>query len=274
VADVDFFVAPYAVTAEALSVTAQMPRLKVLQTLTAGYEHALPYLPAGALLCNARGVHDASTAELAVALALASLRHIPEFARAQRKHQWLEGPFPALADKHVLIVGYGSIGSAIERRLLPFEVAVTRVAGRARPDQDVYGVEDLPHLLPEADVVMLVTPLTPQTYHLVDAAFLDRMRPGALLVNVARGGVVDTDALVRALQAGTVRAALDVTDPEPLPAGHPLWDAPGLLLSPHVGGNSSAFLPRAQRLVREQVDRFVRGRPLANVVAGQAPARG
>ena len=268
IGDVEFFVAPYAVTPEALSVTAQMPKLKVLQTLTAGYEHALPYLPPGAVLCNARGVHDASTAELAVALVLASLRHIPDFARAQPKHEWLDGPFPALADKHVLIVGYGSIGAAIERRLLPFEVTVSRVARRARPGEDVHDVADLPQLLPEADVVMLVTPLTPQTRHLVDETFLGRMRPGALLVNVSRGGVVDTDALVRALQAGRVTAALDVTDPEPLPAGHPLWDAPGLLLSPHVGGNSSAFLPRAQRLVRDQVTRFAHGQPLANVVAG------
>jgi phosphoglycerate dehydrogenase-like enzyme len=274
IADVDFFVAPYAVTPEALAVTAQMPKLKVLQTLTAGYEHALPYLPPGAVLCNARGVHDASTAELAVALALASLRHIPEFARAQPRHEWLAGPFPALADKHVLIVGYGSIGAAIERRLLPFEVTLTRVARRARPEQDVHAVAELPHLLPEADVVMLVTPLTPQTHHLVDETFLGRMKPGALLVNVARGGVVDTDALVRALQAGTVTAALDVTDPEPLPVGHPLWDAPGLLLSPHVGGNSSAFLPRAQRLVREQVSRYANGEPLANVVRGGSPTPG
>lgn len=272
VAEVEFFVGPYMAAAKALSITASMPRLKVLQTLTAGYEHALPYLPDGVTLCNARGVHDASTAELALALMLASLRHIPEFVRAQDRHEWAADTYPALADKHVLIVGYGSIGEAIEARLLPFETSVTRVARRARPDAGVHEVADLPGLLPDADVVVLVTPLNEATHHLVDDDFLRRMKTGALLVNVARGGVVDTDALVRALDAGRVRAALDVTDPEPLPADHPLWGAPNVLISPHVGGNSSAFLPRARRLVRAQVARFVAGEPLANVVTGPVPA--
>ena len=269
-ADVEFFVAPYAVTPEALAVTAQMRVLRVMQTLTAGYEHALPYLPPGVTLCNARGVHDASTAELAVALMLASMRRLPEFVRAQQEQHWLEADIPALADKNVLILGYGSIGAAIERRLLPFEVTVTRLARTARPDQKVLSTVQLFDVLPEADVVVIVTPLTPETRHLVNADFISRMKPGAVLVNVARGGVVDTDALLRALQDGRIRAALDVTDPEPLPPGHPLWNAPGLLLSPHTGGNTSAFFPRARRLVREQVARFVNGEPLINVVAGPA----
>jgi phosphoglycerate dehydrogenase-like enzyme len=227
----------------------------------------LPYLPPGVTLCNARGVHDASTAELALALMLASIRRIPEYVRAQDQGSWLRGATPALADKHVLIVGYGSIGAAIERRLIPFETTVTRVANRARPDDDVYGSEELPQLLPVADVVVMVTPLTDQTRRMVDADFLGLMKPGALLVNVARGGIVDTTALLAALEAGHVTAALDVTDPEPLPGDHPLWNAPGVLISPHVGGNSSAFLPRARRLVREQLRRFVNDEPLDNVVA-------
>jgi phosphoglycerate dehydrogenase-like enzyme len=268
IGDVEFFVTPYAVTPEALVVTADMPRLRVMQTLSAGYEHALPYLPAGVTLCNARGVHDASTAELALALMLASLRRIPEFVRNQERHEWRGAQYPALADKHVLILGYGSIGAAIEQRLLPFEATVTRVARRPRPQDGVHGIAELPHLLSSADVVVLVMPLTAETKRLVDADFLARMKTGALLVNVARGGIVDTDALLDALEVGAVRAALDVTDPEPLPEDHPLWDAPGILISPHVGGNSSAFLPRAHRLVREQVARFVNGEPLANVVAG------
>ena len=268
IADVDFFVAPYAVTPEALVVTSEMSGMQVLQTLSAGYEHVLPYLPEGVTLCNARGVHDSSTAELALALILASIRRIPEFVRGQERHEWLSQEYPALADKHVLIVGYGSIGVAIERRLVPFEASVTRVARRARPDDAVHGTAELPSLLPEADVVVIVTPLTPETRHMVDADFLARMKSGALLVNVGRGGVVDTRALLDALHAGRVRAALDVTSPEPLPADHPLWDAPGVLISPHVGGNSSAFLPRARRMVREQVARFVTGRPLENIVAG------
>jgi phosphoglycerate dehydrogenase-like enzyme len=266
VADVDFFVAPYATTSEALGVTDQMRRVQVMQLLSAGYEHALPYLPTGATLCNARGVHDASTAEMAVALILASLRRIPRFVRAQDNHSWEPGQFQALADKHVLIVGYGSIGKAIDERLRPFETTITRVARTARQADDVHGVDELPTLLPQADVVVLVIPLTSQTKAMVDDSFLRQMKHGALLVNVARGGVVDTAALVAALEERRVRAALDVTDPEPLPSDHPLWDAPGLLISPHVGGNTSAFLPRARRLVREQVTRFVNGQPLDNVV--------
>jgi phosphoglycerate dehydrogenase-like enzyme len=269
VGKVEFFVAPYATTAEALGVTERMPRLRVMQLLSAGYEHALPYLPNGVTLCNARGVHDASTAELAVALALASLRRIPRFVRAQDNHSWEPGQFQALADKHVLILGYGSIGAAIDQRLRPFETTVTRVARTARPAEDVHGVAELPQLLPDADIVVVVTPLTSQTKRMIDAAFLRQMKQGALLVNVARGGVVDTAALLTALEERRICAALDVTDPEPLPSDHPLWDAPGLLISPHVGGNTSAFLPRARRLVREQVTRFLDGEPLDNVmVAG------
>ncbi len=266
VGSVDFFVAPYATTAEALGVTNRMPELRVMQLLSAGYEHALPFLPSGVALCNARGVHDASTAELAVALMLASLRRIPRFVRAQDKHSWAPGQFDALADKHVLIVGYGSIGEAIDRRLRPFETTITRVARTPRPDDDVRGVEELPTLLPQADIVVMVTPLTPQTKGMVNAEFIRRMKHGALLVNVARGAVVDTSALLVALEEERIRAALDVTDPEPLPTDHPLWDAPGLLISPHVGGNTSAFLPRARRLVREQVARFANNAPLENIV--------
>jgi phosphoglycerate dehydrogenase-like enzyme len=266
VGEVDFFVAPYATTAEALGVTERMPRLRVMQLLSAGYEHALPFLPTGVDLCNARGVHDASTAELAVTLMLASLRQLPRFVRAQDKHTWAPGQFQALADKHVLIVGYGFIGAAIDRRLRPFETTITRVARTAKPADDVRGVDELPKLLPEADVVVIVTPLTPETKGMVDAAFIRQMKQDALLVNVARGAVVETSALLTALEERRIRAALDVTDPEPLPSDHPLWDAPGLLISPHVGGNTSAFLPRARHLVREQCARFVTGAPLENVV--------
>jgi phosphoglycerate dehydrogenase-like enzyme len=268
IGQVEFFVAPYTFKPPSLAVTARMPSLRVLQTLTAGYDHVLPYLPDGVTLCNARGVHDASTAELALTLILSSLRGIPDFVVGQQREEWRHADYPALADKTVLILGYGSIGGAIERRLLPFETQVIRVASKARPDEEVHGADELAGLLPQADVVIVITPLTPATRQLVDTEFLANMRDGALLVNVSRGGVVDTDALVAELQSGRLRAALDVTDPEPLPAGHPLWRAPGVLISPHVGGNSSAFLPRAQRLVREQVARYVKGQPVENVVAG------
>lgn len=249
-----------------LDVPALLPRLRVVQTLTAGVDHIRPHIPEGVRLCNGRGIHDTSTAELALTLILASLRGIPDFVRAAERHEWLYGPRPALADKRVVVVGAGSIGAAIESRLAAFETEVVRVARTARPG--VHAVTELPDLLPEADVVVLVIPLTPETRGLVDAGFLARMKPGALLVNVARGGVVDTDALLTALHEGRVLAALDVVEPEPLPADHPLWGAPGLLLSPHVGGASSAMWPRAYRLVREQLERFAAGEPLVNQVTG------
>ncbi|PBC61050.1 dihydrofolate reductase [Streptomyces sp. Tue6028] len=249
-----------------------MTSVQVVQTLSAGVDHVLPslgHLRPGVQLCNARGVHEASTAELTLALILASLRGIPDFVRAQDKGEWRSGFRPALADKSVLIVGYGSIGAAIEDRLAPFEVA--RVARVARSERTmarglVHPLTELPSLLPEADVVVLSTPLTKDTRGLVDAEFLSRMKDGALLVNVARGPVVDTKALLAELESGRLTAALDVTDPEPLPQGHPLWHAPGVLISPHVGGPTSAFMPRAKRLLADQLNRFVNREPLRNVV--------
>ncbi|MEU6304159.1 2-hydroxyacid dehydrogenase [Streptomyces chartreusis] len=250
----------------------QMTQLEVVQTLSAGTDHVEPglkHLRPGVRLCNARGVHEASTAELTLTLILASLRGVPDFVRAQDRGEWLGGFRPALADKNVLIVGYGSIGAAIEDRLTPFEVArVARVARSQRTTArgEVHPLTELPALLPEADVVILSTPLTETTRHLVDAGFLARMKDGALLVNVARGGVVDTKALLAELETGRITAALDVTDPEPLPREHPLWRAPGLLISPHVGGPTSAFLPRAKRLLVDQLTRYVNREPLRNVI--------
>ncbi|HEY8474569.1 MAG TPA: 2-hydroxyacid dehydrogenase [Natronosporangium sp.] len=265
---VELYVTPYTFDARPLELIRAMPKLRVVQTLTAGYEHVLPYLPEGVTLCNAGGLHDTSTAELAVTLMLASLRGIPDFVRGQDAGEWRHRRWDSLADRTVLIVGYGGIGAAIERRLAGFEVEVLRVARRPRPG--VAGLAELPELLPRADVVVLCVPLTDQTRRMVDAAFLARMRDGALLVNVARGGVVDTDALVSEVANGRLRAALDVTDPEPPPPGHPLWRLPGVLLSPHVGGNSTAFLPRAHRLIIEQLARFAAGTPLEHVVVSGA----
>ncbi|MEU6480544.1 2-hydroxyacid dehydrogenase [Streptomyces sp. NPDC047017] len=250
----------------------RMRALRVVQTLTAGVDDVLAHLsdlPPGVQVCNARGVHEASTAELALTLVLASLRGVPGFVRAQQQEHWQGGFHPALADRSVLIVGYGAIGSAIEDRLAPFEVArVARVARSARTSArgPVHPLTDLPGLLPHADVVVLSTPLTQDTRHLADAAFLARMKDGALLVNVARGPVVDTEALLAELKGGRLTAALDVTDPEPLPPGHPLWHAPGVLISPHVGGPTSAYLPRAKRLLAAQLRRYAHGEPLAHVV--------
>ena len=264
-AEVEFYVPRYMGPADDLALMARMPRLRVAQLLTAGFDHALPYLPDGVTLCNAAGVHDASTAELAVGLILASLRGIDDFARAMPHGTWAPGRRTALADRNVLVVGAGGVGQAIRRRLEPFETKVTMVARRTRPG--VRALADLPDLLRASDVVVLAVPLTDDTRYLVDAAFLRAMPDGALLVNVARGPVVDTHALVAEVATGRIRAALDVTDPEPLPEDHPLWRLPGVLVSPHVGGNSSAFLPRARRLVTEQVRRVAAGEPLQSVVS-------
>ncbi|MGO4254959.1 2-hydroxyacid dehydrogenase [Marmoricola sp. RAF53] len=265
---ISFYVMPYQIMRDDLGVLARMPRLRVVQLLTAGYEHLAHAVPAGVTLCNGRGIHSASTAELAMTLVLASLRDVPGFVRAQDEGRWTQGFRPSLADKRVLVLGYGSIGEALEQRLLPFEVDVVRVARTARAAENgrVHAFTDLPALLPAVDVVVVTAPLTEETRGLVDAGFLVRMRDGALLVNVARGAIVDTDALLAELTTGRLHAALDVVDPEPLPAGHPLWSAPNTLITPHVGGPSSAFRPRAERLVREQLERYARGEPLANVV--------
>jgi len=268
--EISFVVPPY-MTSSPWQRLALLPGLRVVQLLSAGYETVLPAIPAGVKLANAAGVHDASTAELAVTLTLSSLRGIPEFVAAQGRSQWLPAEVrPSLADKKVLILGYGGIGVAIARRLSGFEVKLTAVASRARRGDElvasVHGVDDLPALLPEHDVVIVILPLTEATTGLVGRDFLASMRDGALLVNVARGKVVDTQALVEAAASGRIRAALDVTDPEPLPADHPLWRTPGVLISPHVGGVTSAFLPRAVALLKEQIAAYVGERPLRNVV--------
>jgi phosphoglycerate dehydrogenase-like enzyme len=266
--EVAFYVLPYMRGPAVLARAAEMPKLQVVQTLTAGYEEFLPLVPPGVTLCNAAGLHDTSTAELAIALALASGRHLDDFARNQPAGDWQFEFGRALADQRVLIVGYGHIGQAIERRLDGFEVAsVTRVARHARTGPPrVHPIEDLRRLLPQADVAFIIAPHTPQTEGMIGAAELALLPGGALLVNVARGKLVDTDALVAELETGRIRAALDVTDPEPLPPDHPLWRQPGALISPHVGGASSAFFPRADRLMAAQLTRFVAGQPLENVV--------
>ncbi len=267
VAEVEFYVLPYMKGEEVLDRVGEMSQLDVIQTLTAGVENFLPYVPEGVILCNAAGVHDASTAELAVALALASGRHLDHYSRNQPSGTWEEFRLGiSLADKRVLIIGYGQIGAAIERRLAGFEVAsVARVARRPRTEPvAVHGTEDLAELLRMADVAFLVAPHTPQTEGMISRRELAALPDGALLVNVARGKLVDTGALLAETSTGRIRAALDVTDPEPLPPEHPLWRTPGVLISPHVGGASTAFFPRADRLIAAQLGRFAAGKELEN----------
>ncbi|HVQ18157.1 MAG TPA: 2-hydroxyacid dehydrogenase [Actinomycetes bacterium] len=265
ISDVEFYVPEYMGPGLVLDVLSEMSSLKVVQTLTAGVDDVLALRPDGVTLCNAAGVHDASTAELGVGLMIASLRGFSGFVRAQDAGTWLHARHDSLADRRVLLIGVGSVGSAIARRLGSFEVDLTQVGRTARTG--VHGIGEIADLLPEAEVVILAVPYGPSTHQLVDAEFLAALPEAALLVNVSRGAVVDTAALLAELQSGRLRAALDVTDPEPLPPDHPLWRAPNVLISPHVGGDTTAFLPRAWRLLQRQLDAFAVGRPLANVVA-------
>ena len=268
----DVVVPPYLRGPELLAALHGVP-VGLVQSQSIGYNGVEEFLPAGVPFANAATVHETSTAELAVGLAIASQRGFPEFVRSADAQEWAPLWRPSLADRRVLIVGYGGVSKAIEARLRPFEVEITRVARSARetegPDGQpvfVHAIAELPSLLPEADVVILAIPLDDSTRGLLDAAALAALPDGALIVNVARGPVVDTDALVAELTTGRLRAALDVTDPEPLPAGHPLYSAPGLLLSPHVGGASTAMVPRMARLVREQIELVRSGAAPRNVV--------
>ena len=263
--DVVFFTVPYdrPYGTEPLP---RMPGARVIQALTAGYENLLGRIPAGATLCNARGLHDASTAELALGLILAAQRELPRWVRAQDARRWEHAHTRSLAGCRVLIVGYGSIGAALDARLRACEAEPVRVARAPRPAENVHAVTELDGLLPSADVVVLVTPLTEDTRGLLDARRLALLPDGGLVVNVGRGPVLDTGAMTAEAQTGRLRAALDVTDPEPLPADHPLWGCPGVLITPHVAGGAAAFYPLAARFVGQQVRRFVTGEPLRNVV--------
>ncbi|MGB9148380.1 MAG: 2-hydroxyacid dehydrogenase [Acidobacteriaceae bacterium] len=262
--------------------------VRVVQATVAGVEALLRMLPRDVTLCDGRGIHTISTAEWAVTAVLASLKYLPLYDDIRRSGVWsrrkeAEDRYRALHatdrrfypvvlneelhGKQVLIVGYGSIGQAIEERIKPFGAEITRVARTAR--EGVHAVSELPSLLPVADIVILIVPGTSETTGLIGAREIALMKQGALLVNAARGPVVDTDALLAALQSNRIRAALDVTEPEPLPDGHPLWSAPNLLLTPHIASSTPAFMPRAMELAAAQVGRYLRGEPLENIVTGE-----
>jgi phosphoglycerate dehydrogenase-like enzyme len=262
-ASVEFWVPPF--LSRSADTLPRFTRLKTIQLLTAGVDPWVGHVGEGVALCDARGVHDLPVAEWVLGAAISTYRRFPTFLRAQDRGEWAEfSDTGELTGKRVLIVGSGSIGRAVERCLTPFEVTVTHVARTPRPG--VHGVEELPRLLPDAEVVVVLVPMTEQTRGLVDAAFLAAMPDGALLINAARGPVVDTAALLTELADGRLLAALDVTDPEPLPDGHPLWTLPNVLITPHIGGSVVGVLPRAYKLVGEQLRRHAAGEELINLV--------
>jgi phosphoglycerate dehydrogenase-like enzyme len=264
---IDIVIPPYMGSTGKLAQLASV-KTRLVQSLSLGYDGVEKVLPPGHVFANAASVHEASTAELTVALILASQRGIPKFVRAAEEGRWAPELLASLADRTVLLIGYGGVGRAIEARLDPFEVTVVRVAHTARSDERgvIHGIESVPELLPLADVVVIAVPLSDDTIHLVDDAFLTLMRDQSLLVNIARGKVADTAALISHASAGRLRLALDVTDPEPLPEGHPLFGMANVLITPHVGGATTAMLPRAASLLIEQFTRMQRGDAPLNVV--------
>jgi phosphoglycerate dehydrogenase-like enzyme len=275
-AEVEIVIPPFPVSAPRMSVLAELPKLRLVQLLSAGADKVLPHVPPGVTLCTARGAHDDAVSEWVLTVMLAHLHDLPRFVRAQHEGRWDFTLTDELAGKTVMILGYGSIGEAVARRLAGFGVRVLLVARNPRPavhgrpevygSPEVYGVAELPALLPQANIVVLLVPATPSTNRMVDAEFLARLPDRALVVNAARGAIVDTDALLAELASGRLYAALDVTDPEPLPEGHPLWSAPGLILTPHVGGGGGKPMARSLAIAKAQLARYVAGEPLQNVV--------
>jgi phosphoglycerate dehydrogenase-like enzyme len=265
-ASAQVLVPPFLASTQVVRLLERLPELRLVQLLTAGAENWVGRLPAHVALSDCRGAHGVATAEWLVAVLLAVYRELPTFVRAQDERRWDQHFTDELAGKRVLLVGAGDLAENAVRRLAPFEVTTTLVGTRAR--DGVHGIDEVHDLLPEHDAAVLVVPLTDATRGLVDARFLAAMPDGALLVNAARGPVVDTDALVAELESGRLRAALDVTDPEPLPADHPLWTAPGLLLTPHVGGSVPGSMRRAFAVVAEQLAAFARGEKPPNLVEG------
>ena len=262
--EVTFYVPWYMGGRPALEMTQKMPNLKILQVPNAGYDDALEFVRPGITLCNGKSIHDDSTAELAVGLTIASLRGFADFVRNQDKSEWVHTRNKSINDRKVGIVGFGSIGSTIAKMLAGFAVEIVAFTQSGR--DNTIAIADLDKHLPTLDVVILILPLTLESKHLFNAKRLALMKDGALLVNVARGPVVETDALVKELNSGRITAALDVTDPEPLPKDHPLWLAKGVLISPHVGGNTTAFEKRAKRLIESQLQLLASGERLNNII--------
>lgn len=266
---IDIVVPPYMKQGKALKALEHV-RHRLVQGQSIGFEGVADRLPPGTVYANASSVHETATAELTLALILAAQRELPRMIRNQDKGVWDSYRATGLADKRVLLLGFGGVSKAIADRLLPFEVDLVPVATTARREAgiDVHAIDELPQLLPTADILVIGLPGGDETRHLVDDAALSALPDGALVVNVGRGSIVDTDALVDHVSRGRIRVASDVFDPEPLPQDHPLWSLPGVIVAPHVGGNADPMRPRIARLVAAQTERIARGEEPVNVVIG------
>ncbi|MGP9031730.1 2-hydroxyacid dehydrogenase [Glutamicibacter mysorens] len=266
--DIDIAVLPYMANPQTLKNVRKAPNVKVVQTQTTGFDGMIDLIGDRADINTAAGVHAAATAEMALGLAIASLRGFPQSVRDQQQGRWNPQQWPGLADRTVGLVGVGGIGEEIRKRLEPFEVNLLRFGSTARTDEhgEVFATSELAARAPEIEVLILIVPLNDSTRHLVDAQLLAKLPDGATVVNVARGPVVDTDAIVAEVASGRLNMASDVFDPEPLPAGHPLWQHPNALVIPHNGGNTKAFFPRMVKLLKKQVQAWAAGNDGENLV--------
>lgn len=262
--EIEFYVPSYMGGLKTIEIIPRMKNLKVVHYNQAGYEDILPHIPQGVSLCNGTGIHDVSTSELAIGLAIACRRGFAEFMDNQKQGIWKRTTKPALADSHVGIIGYGHIGKRIATLLEMFETKVTAFT-RSGSDGSIK-IAEFDQYLPKLDVIILILPLTAESKNFMNAERIKKMKAGATLVNVARGAIIDTDALVAELHTGRITAGLDVTDPEPLPEGHPLWSAPNVIICPHVGGDSGAFQPRARTMVQQQLQLLSENKPLLNQI--------
>jgi phosphoglycerate dehydrogenase-like enzyme len=262
--EVRLYVPPWAPDQAVAEAMLRMTSLEVVQALTAGIDHVRPLVPAGVKLCDARGVHDGATSEWVLAAILASLRGFPRLMRAQHAASSERLIGDTLDGKRVMILGYGSIGKAVERRLTGFDVELTRVARSAR--EGVRPVTELDELLPDTDVLIVLVPREPETLGIVSARRLASLPAGALVVNAARGGLIDEAALLDEVASGRLHAALDVAEPDPLPPSHPLRLADGVMYTPHVAGATRMTFPRIYGFIASQIHRLAAGDPLENVV--------
>lgn len=264
---IDLVVPPY-MSVENILPHLESVRTQLVQSQSIGYDGVQNVLPAGHVFANASSVHETATSELALALTLAAQRQLPQYVRNQEQAVWKARFAPSLADRRVTVLGYGGVGKAVVSRLEPFETNITVVASHAREEdgQQVHGIDELSTLLPTTDVLILTLPASDSTIHIINDAALSALPDGALVVNVGRGSLIDTDALVHHVEQGRIRAALDVTDPEPLPADHPLWKSAAVLITPHVGGLASSMQPRIAKLIASQITRLLAHEAPINVV--------